>query len=70
MANRKISSFTNGDKTTTVYWNSDDREFVVKLRGRPQADYFTTDKADAIGTAMNMVGLRPAALGDFCARKR
>ena len=48
---------------TTVYYDSEFREYVVKVRVRgvggnlerhEAADYYTNDKADAIGTALLM----------------
>lgn len=33
-----------------VYWDSEYREFVVKDKRNPAADYFTDDLEDAVGT--------------------
>ena len=38
----------------TLYWNSDEGEFVVKIKGKPKADYFTNDLEDAVLTARRM----------------
>lgn len=38
----------------TLYWNSDEGEFVVKIKGKPKADYFTNDLKDAVLTARRM----------------
>lgn len=37
-----------------VYRLADSDEYVCKLDGRPNADYFTNDKADAFATAQHM----------------
>lgn len=61
MARRKIQAFTNGDRSATVYKDTEWGEYVVKLKGAPNADYHTDDKTDAVGSAKKMVGL--AGLG-------
>ena len=38
-----------------MYKDNETLEFVVKLVGAPLADYFTTDKDDALGTAELML---------------
>lgn len=55
MARRKISTATHGEKVATVYRDPEWGEFVVVLKGRPKADYFTSDRADAIETSKRMV---------------
>jgi hypothetical protein len=55
---RKITSIqnpTNQEKVATIYRDPDAGEFVVVLKGRPAADYFTSDREDAEGTAKRMV---------------
>ncbi len=44
---RKIVQIEN----VSVYWNSEYKEYVCRMKGNPDADYFTTDKEDAIATA-------------------
>lgn len=61
MAKKKLTSVSNGGKVATVYRDPEWNEFVVKLKGRPAADYFTSDRKDAEATAKKMVGL--AGLG-------
>ena len=56
MAKRKVQSVSHEGKTATVYKDPEWGEYVVKLQGRPQADYFTSDRSDAIATARRMVG--------------
>lgn len=61
MSNRKFAEFINCEtaKTTKVYWSSVFQEFTVKLyvRGVHQkdADYHTSDRDDALGTAQAMM---------------
>jgi hypothetical protein len=58
MARRKISRVvnpSNSEKVATIYRDPDAGEFVVVLKGRPAADYFTPDRDDAEGTARKMV---------------
>lgn len=38
----------------TVYFSPEWEEYVVKVRGKPQADYHTSDKTDAFATAQRM----------------
>lgn len=38
----------------TISWSSDDGEFIVKIKGKPKADYFTNDLKDAVLTARRM----------------
>lgn len=57
MAQRKLKTFEHDGKSVGVYKDSETGEFVAKLKGRPQADYFTNDLDDAVGTAKKMVGL-------------
>jgi hypothetical protein len=51
-----------------VYWDPEWREYVVRHPGNPDADYFTSDKDDAIQTAsratVHDVFMRRAPLGD------
>lgn len=56
MARKKLTSVSHGSAVATVYRDPEWGEYVVKLKGRPQADYFTSDKADAVATARRMVG--------------
>lgn len=57
MAKRKLKSVSNAGRVATVYRDPEWNEYVVKLRGRPGADYFTSDRGDAEATAKKMVGL-------------
>lgn len=54
-----VGKESSGSNEARIYWNSDDREFTVKLykNGVYQkgADYFSDDKSDAYGTAKQMV---------------
>jgi hypothetical protein len=54
-----IFSKTEGNATVKAYWNSDDKEYRVRLwcngKERKNADAFTPDKDDAIGTAKAML---------------
>ncbi len=52
MAHRKLAKQVS-DKAT-VYWDAEWQEYIVKLKGNPNADYYTDDKADAYGTAKEM----------------
>lgn len=51
---KTLKNETNG-KTAIVYKDVDTNEFVVKLKGNKNADYFTGCKADALGTAALMI---------------
>lgn len=52
---RLIHTAGTDARRTKVYWNAEDREYVVKLivwcKWLVEADYFTTCKDDAICTA-------------------
>lgn len=37
-----------------VYWNSDWKEFICKVKGKIDGEYFTTEKDDALATAEAM----------------
>ena len=52
---RLISTIGIADPVGKVYYRSEDREFVCRVPGRPEADYFTDDKDDAMHTAWAMV---------------
>lgn len=56
MAPRKVQSVSRDGQVATIYRDPEYNEFVVRLKGRPQADYFTSDKSDALATARRMVG--------------
>ena len=57
-----INTVNFGNKTAKVYFNSELKEYQVKLfksgKHEKDADYFTDDKADANGTAEHMVGMK------------
>ena len=57
---RKLAQIANpaNGKLAKVYYNSDLEEFCVKLSGAPNADYFTTERSDAMDTANAMVGIK------------
>lgn len=38
-----------------VYYSSEWEEYVVKVKGKPQASYHTSDKKDALQTAQRML---------------
>jgi hypothetical protein len=38
----------------TARYSAEYREFTVRLIGRPEADYFTDDRTDALQTAIAM----------------
>jgi hypothetical protein len=61
MANRKLASFVNGNKTAVVYRDASQDEYIAKflIDGVRQsgADYFTDDKIDAMQTACVQIGL-------------
>lgn len=56
---RKIHIATNGDQTAKVYYDSEWQEYRVRLylddTLEATADYFTSDKKDALDTAKAMV---------------
>lgn len=56
---RKIHTVKENDKEAKVYWNSEVKEYRVSfyLNGNKLycADYFTSDKEDAIDTANHWV---------------
>jgi len=37
-----------------VYWKASTREYIARIPGNPAADYFTSELADAINTAIDM----------------
>ena len=51
-----IDKITGPNGTVRVLWSSEDREFICKLVGKPDADYFTDDETDAKRTAELMAG--------------
>ena len=59
---RKVTSIENGDKLAKIY--REDDEYIVKFYScgvcQKEADYFTGDWPDALGTAEIQVGLRKA----------
>jgi hypothetical protein len=56
---RKVCEFAGTDRSATVFYDFDYEEFVVKFyefgKYSIDADYFTTDRVDAIETAVAMV---------------
>ena len=38
-------------------YNSEYKEYRIRIAGHPQADYFTNDSQDAIGTAMDLLAV-------------
>lgn len=66
MARRRIDTISNTrtGEFAKVYRDSETREFVVRFYTsestlKPAEDYFTDDKADAIGTAENIINPLP-----------
>lgn len=61
---KTVGTFQNGKRSVKVKFNRDYEEYVAELtvegKRLPDADYFTNDKDDAIGTAKQMAG------GDLC----
>lgn len=59
MSKRKITAYTNHNRTAVVYWNSEFEEYSVTLKidGKiyKPAEYFTNDKTDALQTAQAMI---------------
>ena len=59
---RKVTSIENGDKLAKIY--REDDEYIVKFYScgvyQKEADYFTGDWPDALGTAESQIGLRKA----------
>ena len=55
MALRKLETHTGPNGTAKLYRNAEFNEYVVKLSGNPDADYFTPDRDDATNTAILMV---------------
>ena len=49
---RKIESVTD---TVGIYKDSDTQEYIVKVKGKPEQDYFAADRRDAEATALEMV---------------
>ena len=66
MAKRLIHTESSDQRTAKVYWDSECQEYCVRqysdARRHGGADYFTSDRADAIDTARAMVGVA-AAIG-------
>lgn len=57
---RLIQTISGTAGTAKAYRDSENGEYVVRFTGRdgarrPDADYFTDDKSDALGTARAMV---------------
>lgn len=56
---KRIEWLVDGPREVKVFWDRTVQEFVVKLRlnckAQPAADYHTSDKEDALGTARAMV---------------
>lgn len=63
MARRKVVSFTHGGQTATVYKDPEWQEYVVRIKGEPEADYHTTDRQDAENTARVMIGMHDPLRG-------
>lgn len=38
----------------SVWWNAEWQEYVVKVKGKPNASYHTSDRGDAMATAQKM----------------
>lgn len=68
MSKRVIFEAEHGPSRVKTYWDSEDREYVVRLwcsgTERKNAEYFTDDEDDAIGTAEAML------VRNDCGRKR
>lgn len=55
MGRRRILTLTHDGREVAVFRDNEWDEFVVRLKGNPDADYFTSDKEDAVATAHAMV---------------
>ena len=66
MALRRLNGLTSpaAGVEVTIYRDSENQEFVVKLAGNPAADYFTDDRQDATSTALDMF---TRAVDEVCA---
>lgn len=42
---------SNGNHIINIYKDSEFNEYSVRIIGKPEADYFTDDKDDALATA-------------------
>lgn len=53
---RKLTHLTIGNASARIYWNAQDEEYIVKFDNgsahKKDADYHTSDRADAFGTAL------------------
>lgn len=54
MALRKLDVPTLAYGPVSVYYDSEYQEYQVRYRGKPEATYFTDDRADALATAQQM----------------
>lgn len=58
---RKITTIENGYHVAKIFRHDD--EYIVKFyycgHHKPDADYFTGDWSDALGTAEIQIGLKP-----------
>jgi hypothetical protein len=58
MSVRKIATVSNGARVCTVYFDSEYREYQIRLaiggEKKPYATGYTDDKQDAMGTAKAM----------------
>lgn len=74
MAKKLLRTWTKAPAIVKVYWNSDDREYSVRLWcggvERKKAEYFTDDKADALGTAQAMLDRNDCGSGLGCGCRR
>lgn len=48
---KTLAPITIGDVTVIVQRSTELQEYRVRIQGRPDADYFTDDRHDAIQTA-------------------
>lgn len=62
MSLRRIKTPSLCTDLVKVYFDSDVQEYIVKIKGKPEADYFTNDKSDALSTAQY---IRNNELGEF-----
>lgn len=54
MALKRIKTPELGTDRVKVFYDSDLAEYQVQITGKPEATYYTGDRADALGTAQHM----------------
>ncbi len=59
MTRREIDKMDGPTGSAILYYDPEFNEFIVRIVGKPAADYFTDDEADARATMERMVGYAP-----------